>query len=106
MSQRRQGDQIEVGRSIMNGKLSLVLAFAGLLSACGSAAPQADASELAASGLSVPEIVVMPSRGSTRPPRATPASAAIQPAGTAAVSTGNGINYYGGPRLSGTLKLH
>jgi hypothetical protein len=90
----------------MNGKLSLALALAGLLSACGSAAPQSDTSEVGTSALSVPEIVVMPSRGSTRPPRAAPASAAIQPAGTAAVSTGNGINYYGGPIMSGTVNLY
>jgi hypothetical protein len=78
---------------------SSLLGFAAVLVACSSG-PSEPAATSSPEELSQRPIVVMPSIGSTQPPRSMSAKTAAPPA------TGNGIDYHGGPIMSGTVNIY
>jgi hypothetical protein len=87
----------------MNRRNALcILGLVAIQPACSSSTPESAAASSEALG-SYP-IAVMPSLGSTRPPRAVSPSAAITPAATPV--SGNGIDYHGGPIIPGTVNLY
>ena len=87
----------------MNRRHTLYLVgLVGVLPACSS--DPSESATTSSEAVSSYPIAVMPSIGSTRPPRSMSPQA---PAGAAAaVVTGNGIDYHGGPIMPGTVNLY
>lgn len=82
---------------------SNVLGLTAILAA-GCSSPTPESSTSSAEAVSAYPIAIMPSLGSTRPPRAMPPEALA--AAAAAPVTGNGIDYHGGPIMAGTVNLY